>query len=126
MKNSGSLTRILTAGRIALAFALVAGFTVTAAAQEKGATKLLQNKSAKAASATATMACSQCKDTVVTITERPTKTGAKPDTITSVRHECPGCKTTLATTGHGKAMSTTTKHTCEFASGARSACCAKN
>lgn len=126
MKNSGSLIKILTAGTIALAIVLVAGFASSALAQEKGATKLLQSKSGAAATGeTAAMSCSKCKDSTVTITEKPARTGAKASSHTVTRHECPGCQNALTTTGHGKAATSTVKHTCSLAATEGAACCAK-
>lgn len=129
MKNSNTLTRILTVGSFALAIALVAAFTATASAQEKGATRLLQSKPTQTvASEPATMSCPQCKDSVSTIVEKPTKTGAKATTSAAVRHECPGCKHTFTTTGHGKAKVTTLVQACTLDGGNAAkdaACCAK-
>ena len=125
MKITDSLTKILTAGGIALAIAFVTGFPSVASAQEKGATKLLSSKaSPAAASETPAMACSKCKDGTVAITEKPTKTGAKANTYTIARHECPGCKDAMAVTGHGKAAAGSVKHTCNLAGTEGASCCA--
>jgi transposase-like protein len=125
MKNSGSLTKLPNVVVFTLAIALVAAFTATASAQEKGATKLLQDKPTKTvASETATMSCPQCKDSVVTIVEKPTKTGAKAVTSTVVRHECPGCKHTFTTAGHGKAKTTVRAQNCALDGGKDATCCA--
>lgn len=127
MKTTGSFTKILTTSSIVLAIGLMTAFTSTAAAQEKGATMLLQSKAAPAATAEAgVMSCSKCKDSVVTITERPTKTGAKANTYTVTRHECPGCKNTVALSGHGKAAVQTAGHTCSLSGKEGATCCAKN
>lgn len=126
MKNSGSLTKLLHFRSFALAIALVAAFTATASAQEKGATKLLQSKPTQTvASETATMSCPQCKDSVMTIVEKPTKTGAKATTSTVVRHECPGCKHAFTTKGHGKAKVTSLTQACTLDGGKDATCCAK-
>ncbi len=125
MKDSNTLTRILTVGSFALALAVVAAVTATASAQEKGATRLLQSKPTQTvASEPATMSCPQCKDSVLTIVEKPTKTGAKATTSTVVRHECPGCKHTFTTTGHGKAKVTTLVQACTLDGGEKATCCA--
>jgi transposase-like protein len=125
MKNSGSLAKLLNVGSFALAIALVTAFTATASAQEKGATKLLQSKSTQTvASETAAMSCPQCKDSLVTVVEKPTKTGAKAVTSTVVRHECPGCKHTFTTTGHGKAKVTSLTQSCKLDGGKDATCCA--
>jgi hypothetical protein len=126
MKNSSSFVGKLAAGGLALVLGLVAGFTPSGLAQDKGATKLLQTKSARTTATAAPRACAQCKDTIVTITERSVKTGAKPDSYTTVRHECPGCKTTQVSTGHGRAKATTPQHACQFSGGRSGACCAGN
>lgn len=124
MKNANALTRILTVGSFALALAVATAFTATASAQEKGATRLLQAKPAQTvASEAATMSCPQCKDSVRTIAEKPTKTGAKATSSTVVRHECPGCKHTFTTTGHGKAKVATLVQACALDGGKDAACC---
>lgn len=125
MKKSGSLTKLLHIGSFALAIALVAAFTATASAQEKGATKLLQSKPTQTvATTTAAMSCPQCKDSVMTVVEKPTKTGAKATASTVVRHDCPGCKHTFTTTGHGRAKVTSLTQTCKLDGGEKAACCA--
>jgi hypothetical protein len=74
MKNSGSLTKLPNVVVFTLAIALVAAFTATASAQEKGATKLLRSKPTQTvASETATMSCPQCKDSVVRNQPRPAR-----------------------------------------------------
>ena len=67
-----------------------------------------------AVSEASVMACLRCKDGTETITEKPTKTGAKANTYAFARHECPGCKNTLAINGHGKSATGTVAHTCQL------------
>lgn len=127
MKNSRSLTKItksLTVVCLVLAITLVAGFNSTALAQEKGATKLLQSKARSApTNNTAAMICPKCKDTAVTVTEPPTKTGAKASTITVLRHECAECSQKLTTTGHGKSKAANVTHVCKAGGSESSSCC---
>jgi len=102
------------------------------AAQEKGATKLIQLKPIKTAQDAATveagdmvaMSCPKCKDTRVTVMEKPTKTGAKPDAITVQRHECPGCEHKFALEGHGKAKTEKLVHVCKNCGSEDAFCCA--
>ena len=69
------------------------GFT-----QEKGATKLLKLNAIKTVADaesvqpgdTVVMSCPKCKDSRATVVTPSTKTGAKPETTTVSRHECPG------------------------------------
>jgi transposase-like protein len=92
---SGKLTRCAAA----VALAGLMSLPTFAFAQEKGATKLLQLKSittradadAVQPGDSVVMSCPKCKDSWVTVVAKPTKTGAKPDSITTARHECPGC-----------------------------------
>ena len=124
MKNSGSVAKMLTVGSVAMAIVLVAGFTSTTAAQEKGAAKLFQSKPHQTPSSeTTAMSCPKCKDRQVMTVERPTKTGAKAETRTVLRHECPGCWSTLTTEGHGKAKTTSVTHTCNLAGNKNPSCC---
>jgi hypothetical protein len=101
------------------------------AAQEKGATKLIQLKPIKTAEDAATveagdmvaMSCPKCKDTWVTVVEKQTKTGAKPDAITVLRHECPGCEHQYVTQGHGKAKTEKLVHVCKHCGSKDAFCC---
>ena len=69
MKITSSLTTIVSIGSVALAVALVACFTFTAVAQEKGATKLLPSKPGQSVSCEMpAMSCPKCKESLV-ITE---------------------------------------------------------
>ena len=125
MQITSSLTTNVSIGSVALAVALVACFTFTAVAQEKGATKLLPSKPGQSVSCEMpAMSCPKCKDSLVTIVERPTKTGAKAETRTEPRHECPGCHSTVTTSGNGKARAGTVKHTCTLNGSESASCCA--
>lgn len=135
MKTITHISRNLTLGFAVLTIASLALLPALTSAQEqvKGAQKLIQLNASKTvadakavpANQTAAMSCSQCQDSTVTITERPTKTGAKPNSYTVARHECPGCKNTVATSGHGKAAVQTVTHTCSLSGTEGAACCAK-
>jgi hypothetical protein len=84
------------------------------------ARELMSASKAAASSATATMACPTCKDSVTTRTDW-TARGANKPTVTIVKHLCEGCATSTTTTGHGKAAKTSVEHSCT--SGANSSCC---
>ena len=112
----------------------VAGWLFTPAlvsAQEKGATKLLKLNAIKTvadadavqAGDTVVMSCPKCKDSWVTIVQPSTKTGAKPETTTVARHECPGCEHKYVTEGHGKAKTDKVAHTCSGCGDGSVFCC---
>lgn len=100
-------------------------------AQEKGATKLIQLNSIKTVADaeavqpgdTVIMSCPKCKDSWVTIVTPSTKTGAKPETSTVARHECPGCENKYVTEGHGKAKTSKLVHTCKMCGSEDAFCC---
>jgi hypothetical protein len=100
-------------------------------AQEKGATKLLKLNAIKTVADaeavqpgdTVVMSCPKCKDSWVTIVTPSTKTGAKPETTTVSRHECPGCEHKIVTTGHGKAKTDKIVHTCKMCGSEDAFCC---
>ena len=107
------------------------GLPASALAQEKGATKLIQLKPTKTvgdaenveAGDMVVMSCAKCKDTWVTVVEKPAKTGAKPDATKVQRHECPGCKHKYATEGHGKAKTEKIIHVCTNCGSEDAFCC---
>ena len=112
----------------------VAGWLFTPAlvsAQEKGATKLLKLNAIKTvadadavqAGDTVVMSCPKCKDSWVTIVQPSTKTGAKPETTTVARHECPGCEHKYVTEGHGKAKTDKLVHICKQCGSEDAFCC---
>jgi len=131
MKNKCKLNRWLTGFGIALAVAGLAWLPVSAQAQEKGATKLIQLKAIKTIGDAETveagdmvvMSCPKCKDSSVTVVEKPTKTGAKPDSTTVLSHECPGCEHKYATEGHGKAKTEKIIHVCKKCGSEDAFCC---
>lgn len=136
MKTINHIPRHLTVGFAVLTIASLALLPGLTSAQEqvKGAQKLIQLNVSKTVAGVkavpalkaAVMSCSKCKETTATITERPTKTGAKPNSYTVARHECPGCKNTVATSGHGKTAVQTVTHTCSLSGAAGAICCAKS
>jgi len=112
----------------------VAGWLFTptlVSAQEKGATKLLKLNAIKTvadadavqAGDTVVMACPKCKDSWVTIVQPTTKAGAKPETTTVARHECPGCEHKYVTEGHGKAKTDKLVHICKQCGSEDAFCC---
>ena len=117
-----------------LASLAIAGLLFTpglASAQEKGATKLLKMNTIKAVADadavqpgdTVVMSCPKCKDSWVTIVTPATKTGAKPETTTVARHECPGCEHKIVSEGHGKAKTDKIVHTCKQCGSEEAFCC---
>lgn len=102
-----------------------------AAAQEKGATKLIKlnpiktvaDAEAVQSGDTVVMSCPKCKDSWATIVTPATKTGAKPETTTVARHECPGCEHKYVTEGHGKAKTDKLVHVCKNCGSEDAFCC---
>ena len=126
-QTPGNLTRYVAA----LAIAGLMSLPTFTFAQEKGATKLVQLKSIQTiADADAiqpgdmvVMSCPKCKDSWVTIVEKPTKTGATPETKSVLRHECPGCEHKFVTEGHGKAKTDKLVHICKKCGSEDAFCC---
>ncbi len=131
MKNKSQLCRCLTGFGMAVAVAGLAWLPSSARAQEKGATQLMQLKpiqtveDAKAVQPgdMVVMSCPKCKDSWVTIVEKSAKTGAKADSTTVKRHECPGCEHKYVTEGHGKAKTDKLVHTCKKCGSEDAFCC---
>jgi hypothetical protein len=120
-------------GRCVAGLALV-GMLLTptlSLAQEKGATKLLRLNAIKTVADadavqpgdTVVMSCPKCKDSWVTIVTPSPKTGAKPETTTVARHECPGCEHKIVTAGHGKMKTDKIVHTCKQCGSEDAFCC---
>lgn len=99
--------------------------------QQKGATKLLKLNAIKTVADaeavqpgdTVVMSCPKCKDSWVTVVQPPAKTGAKPETTTVARHECPGCEHKYTTEGHGKAKTEKIIHICKHCGSEDAFCC---
>lgn len=126
MKNMGSFVKFITTASVAVAITLLAGYTFTTSAQEKGATKLMQSPSAPAVSGATgldKMACSRCKVSQATVTEKSGKTGATAYAQVVSSHKCPGCGEKIVTTGHGKAKSDSITHVCTVSGSAGADCC---
>jgi hypothetical protein len=132
MKTIAFITaRTLTHGCAGLAIAALLLSPTLGFAQEKGATKLLKlnaiNTVAGAEAVqpgdTVVMSCPKCKDSWATIVTPATKTGAKPETTTVSRHECPGCEHKIVTTGHGKAKTDKIVHICKMCGSEDAFCC---
>lgn len=128
--TSTTLTKSINLSR-SLAGLVIAGLILLPTlglAQEKGATKLLRLNTVADAEAvqpgdTVVMSCPKCKDSWVTIVQAPTKTGAKPDTSTVARHECPGCEHKIVSEGHGKAKTDKLVHVCKMCGSEEAFCC---
>jgi hypothetical protein len=126
-QTSGNLARYLTA----LVIAGLMSLPTFAFAQEKGAAKLVQLKPIETvADAEAVkpgdmvvMSCPKCKDSWVTIVEKPTKTGASANSAVMARHECPGCEHKYVSEGHGKAKTDKLVHVCKKCGSEDAFCC---
>jgi len=131
MKSTNPLCKCLVRCGLALAVAGLAWLPTGMLAQEKGATKLMQQKPIKTVGDAETvetgdmvvLSCPKCKDSWVTIVEKPSKTGAKPDSTTVQRHECPGCEHKYVTEGHGKAKTEKIVHVCKKCGSEDAFCC---
>lgn len=131
MKTKSQNCKCLAGLITALAITGMAWLPSSALAQEKGASKLIQLKpietvadaEAVAPGDTMVMACPKCKNSWVTIVEKPTKTGAQAESTTVQRHECPGCEHKYVTEGHGKAKTEKLVHTCKKCGSEEAFCC---
>ena len=132
MKTMNPLVMSLKCCGMALAIAGLAFLPVGAFAQKgEGAAKLIQLKPiATVADAEAVkagdmvvMSCPKCKETWVTVVEQPTKTGAKADSKTLLRHACPGCENKIVSEGHGKAKTDKIVHVCKKCGSEDAYCC---
>ena len=131
MKSTNPLCKCLARCGLALAVAGLVWLPTGASAQEKGASKLMQLKPIKTVGDAETveagdmivMSCPKCKDSWVTVVEKPGETGAKPDSTTVQRHECPGCELKYATEGHGKAKTEKIIHVCKKCGSEDAFCC---
>ncbi|MBC8095503.1 MAG: hypothetical protein H7Y43_06805 [Akkermansiaceae bacterium] len=75
-----------------------------------------------AVAATPKMACSKCKDQLVTRTDA-TARGAVKTTVKYAKHLCQDCKTSIKTLGIGKAATSVAVHTCGVGDIGKAACC---
>ena len=67
--------------------------------------------------------CPDCR----TVTKSMTVTEGKQNltkTLPVAEHLCPNCKTSIQTTGHGKAKNTVVTHVCQKSVGKAASCCA--
>jgi len=131
MKTMKQLRIGLVCCVIALSAISLLGLPASALAQEKGATRLTQLKPIKTVGDAenietgdmVVMSCPKCKDSWVTIIEKPVKTGTKPDSITVQRHECPGCEHKYVTEGQGKMKTDKIIHNCKNCGSEDAFCC---
>lgn len=68
------------------------------------------------------MSCPKCKNVTVTTVPLGGR-GAMTKTSTYVQHLCPGCKTAIETTGHGKAKTDKVVHSCSDCGSTDAYCC---
>ena len=120
-------TKVTTIGRITRLAVAIAVFTIAATAvnaQEKGATKLLQLNTSKAAPPAAVpdykpMSCAKCNDSFITVPDTDPKgagarllvTGNAPTRIVA-KHLCDNCTNEWIVKGHGKAATSVPVHKC--------------
>ena len=131
MKNMNPLCKCLVRGAIMLAVVSLISLPAALVAQEKGAAKLMQLKpirtvgdvEAVATGDMVVMSCPKCKDSWVTVVEKPAKTGAKAEATTVQRHECPGCEHKYVTEGHGRAKTDKIVHVCNKCGSEDAYCC---
>jgi hypothetical protein len=131
MKAINQIKGNLTHCVAALAIAGLMSLPTFAFAQEKGAAKLVQLKPIETvADAEAVkpgdmvvMSCPKCKDSWVTMVEKPAKTGASANSAVVARHECPGCEHKYVSEGHGKAKTDKLVHVCKKCGSEDAFCC---
>ncbi len=97
-------------------------------AQEKGATKLMQLRTAEdlqqvEAGDTILMTCPKCKDTYATVATKSLKGMQVEEMKTVVKHLCPNCSTTIKTEGTGKNAKNILVHTCNSCGSTDVTCC---
>jgi hypothetical protein len=115
--------------------ALAVAFTSTSVAADKGsarggASELMKLKPIKTAEDIAAiqagdsvvMACPKCKSIYVTVVQKENKPGTASE-LAAERHLCPGCATTIETTGHGKAKKDEVVHVCKDCGSKDAFCC---
>ena len=120
-----------TVALLALAGWLSATPSASAQVRGEGAARMIQLKPIKTVADaqavqpgdTVVMSCPKCTNTWITIVEKPTKTGATPETKYALRHECPGCETKLVTEGTGKQAKDALKHVCKNCGSEDAFCC---
>lgn len=135
MKTTGMKTNI----RLLKTIAMIAAVTLFGAtgqlhAQEKGSAKggagQLMSKPIRTAADLATvqpgdmmvMSCPKCKNVTVRYVE-PTFKAMDAKDKAAIRHACPGCDTTVAMEGHGKAKREVLKHVCQKCGSSDAFCC---
>lgn len=115
-----ALTKIILTSTLAIAAAAFIAMPIRSSAADdlKGAERMVQLNSpnlGRPAVAVTTekkgMACSNCRDEVVTTSTWAGK-GAFQKTTVGAKHTCPDCKNNITTIGTGKAQSTQVNHAC--------------
>ena len=116
---------------LALAAWISSPAVASAQVRGEGAAKMTQLKPIQTAADaqavkpgdTIVMSCPKCKNSWITVVEKPAKTGATPETKYIARHECPGCETKLVTEGTGKQAKDVLKHVCKNCGSEDAFCC---
>jgi hypothetical protein len=131
MKSKNQICKCLAGFVATMAIAGLALLPSSALAQEKGASKLIQLKPIKtvadaeavAPGDTMVMSCPKCKNTWVTVIEKPAKGGGKDEEKTFISHGCPGCESKIVTEGTGKQAKDVVKHVCMKCGSEEMSCC---
>lgn len=131
MKIIHSWGRNLTRALLVSAVFGLAFLPAVALAQEKGAERLVKlnrlNSVAEVQKVepgdTVVMSCPRCKDTWIKVVEKTGKATNPQHTKAVLRHECPGCETTLVTEGVGKQAKNVVKHVCRQCGSDDAFCC---
>jgi RNase P subunit RPR2 len=116
-----------------LAIALVLATAGTAQAQEKGSAKgggqqlmkpikTVQDVEALEPGDMVAMSCPKCKTITVKYVE-PTFKATEAKEKVKAQHTCPGCSTTIAVEGHGKAKKDVVSHVCQTCGSKDAFCC---
>ena len=135
MKTIQQLSQCLSRATLVAALTGFMLLPISTLAQEKGGERLMKlnrppapPKQRADAPKTVPMSCPKCQDVTMRIPDLSAKGGAvlvaggRPFKSV-VRHQCEGCLTTLATTGHGKAKQQMARHTCTACGADSKSCC---
>ena len=73
---------------------------------------------------TVVMSCPKCKDSTITVVEKPGKTGSAEIERQVPVHKCPGCGAEITTVGQGKDKTRKVTHVCTHCGSKEAFCCA--
>ena len=118
--KSTIITSLLGTG-VAVAMAVAVWMPANTSAQVKGGQLLVSPPSSEPAAAAQAMACPKCQDQTTTKVDATVRGSIKP-TVTTTKHMCGGCDTTVKVTGTGKNAKDAVSHSCNM-SGKTTGCC---